>query len=153
MIKTIPSWTKCIPSASHHVKSKFMCGPLCLAFNSDLIHFTINCVHIGLALYHSSFEGKMTIMLGLLNYMKTFVIDYLFVCIFHCFTLVMTNWAQRIKFLSISVFSTTHYASGLYGICPEFKVLTPYSSEDACGLFRAAIRDPGPAFFLENEFL
>jgi len=33
------------------------------------------------------------------------------------------------------------------------KVLTPYSSEDARGLLKAAIRDPDPVVFLENEML
>lgn len=33
------------------------------------------------------------------------------------------------------------------------KVLVPYSSEDARGLLKAAIRDPDPVVFLENEIL
>ncbi|AES77323.2 pyridine-binding domain transketolase [Medicago truncatula] len=45
---------------------------------------------------------------------------------------------------------TECYAS-CYGSCPGFKVLAPYSSEDARGLLKAAIRDPDPAVFLENE--
>ncbi|KAE9453591.1 hypothetical protein C3L33_14482, partial [Rhododendron williamsianum] len=40
-----------------------------------------------------------------------------------------------------------------YGSCPGLKVLTPYSSEDARGLLKAAIRDPDPVVFLENELL
>uniref|UniRef100_A0A804MPR6 Pyruvate dehydrogenase E1 component subunit beta n=1 Tax=Zea mays TaxID=4577 RepID=A0A804MPR6_MAIZE len=36
---------------------------------------------------------------------------------------------------------------------PGLKVLTPYSSEDARGLLKAAIRDPDPVIFLENELL
>jgi len=32
-------------------------------------------------------------------------------------------------------------------------VLTPYSSEDARGLLKAAIRDPDPVVFLENEIM
>ncbi|KAL2329430.1 hypothetical protein Fmac_017011 [Flemingia macrophylla] len=40
-----------------------------------------------------------------------------------------------------------------YGAVPGLKVLTPYSSEDARGLLKAAIRDPDPVVFLENELL
>ncbi|KAI3833021.1 hypothetical protein MKX03_000805, partial [Papaver bracteatum] len=40
-----------------------------------------------------------------------------------------------------------------FGSCPGLKVLTPYSSEDARGLLKAAIRDPDPVVFLENEML
>ncbi|CAI9778991.1 unnamed protein product [Fraxinus pennsylvanica] len=40
-----------------------------------------------------------------------------------------------------------------YGSCPGLKVLIPYSSEDARGLLKAAIRDPDPVVFLENELL
>jgi pyruvate dehydrogenase E1 component beta subunit len=32
-------------------------------------------------------------------------------------------------------------------------VLAPYDSEDARGLLKAAIRDPDPVVFLENEML
>ncbi|XVF11463.1 hypothetical protein REPUB_Repub08aG0029800 [Reevesia pubescens] len=44
------------------------------------------------------------------------------------------------------------YASW-YGSCPGLKVLVPYSSEDARGLLKAAIRDPDPVVFLENELI
>lgn len=40
-----------------------------------------------------------------------------------------------------------------YGQVPGLKVLAPYSSEDARGLLKAAIRDPDPVIFLENELL
>lgn len=40
-----------------------------------------------------------------------------------------------------------------YGTVPGLKVLAPYSSEDARGLLKAAIRDPDPVVFLENELL
>ncbi|GMH15100.1 hypothetical protein Nepgr_016941 [Nepenthes gracilis] len=40
-----------------------------------------------------------------------------------------------------------------YGSCPGLKVLSPYSSEDNRGLLKAAIRDPDPVVFLENELL
>ncbi|KAB1207735.1 Pyruvate dehydrogenase E1 component subunit beta-1, mitochondrial [Morella rubra] len=40
-----------------------------------------------------------------------------------------------------------------YASVPGLKVLTPYSSEDARGLLKAAIRDPDPVVFLENELL
>ncbi len=44
------------------------------------------------------------------------------------------------------------YASW-YAHCPGLKVVAPYSSADAKGLLRAAIRDPNPVIFLENEML
>ena len=36
---------------------------------------------------------------------------------------------------------------------PGLKVLAPYDAEDARGLLKAAIRDPDPVVFLENELL
>jgi pyruvate dehydrogenase E1 component beta subunit len=44
------------------------------------------------------------------------------------------------------------YASW-YAHCPGLKVVAPWSSADARGLLRAAIRDPNPVIFLENEIL
>ena len=44
------------------------------------------------------------------------------------------------------------YASW-YAHCPGLKVVAPYSAEDAKGLLKAAIRDPNPVIFLENEML
>jgi pyruvate dehydrogenase E1 component beta subunit len=44
------------------------------------------------------------------------------------------------------------YASW-YAHCPGLKVVAPWSSADAKGLLRAAIRDPNPVIFLENEIL
>ncbi len=44
------------------------------------------------------------------------------------------------------------YASW-YGHCPGLKVVAPYSAADAKGLLKAAIRDPNPVIFLENEIL
>ena len=44
------------------------------------------------------------------------------------------------------------YASW-YGHCPGLKVVSPYSASDAKGLLKAAIRDPNPVIFLENEIL
>jgi pyruvate dehydrogenase E1 component beta subunit len=40
-----------------------------------------------------------------------------------------------------------------YSSCPGLKVLAPWSSEDAKGLLKSAIRDPNPAVYLENELL
>jgi pyruvate dehydrogenase E1 component beta subunit len=44
------------------------------------------------------------------------------------------------------------YASW-YAHIPGLKVVAPWSSADAKGLLRAAIRDPNPVVFLENEIL
>jgi pyruvate dehydrogenase E1 component beta subunit len=44
------------------------------------------------------------------------------------------------------------YASW-YAHCPGLKVVAPYSGADAKGLLKAAIRDPNPVIFLENEIL
>ncbi|KAI9786241.1 MAG: pyruvate dehydrogenase E1, beta subunit [Geoglossum umbratile] len=38
-----------------------------------------------------------------------------------------------------------------YGSIPGLKVVSPWSSEDAKGLLKAAIRDPNPVVVLENE--
>ncbi|CDM34926.1 hypothetical protein DTO013E5_3173 [Penicillium roqueforti] len=43
--------------------------------------------------------------------------------------------------------------SGWYGSIPGLKVVSPWSSEDAKGLLKAAIRDPNPVVVLENELL
>ena len=40
-----------------------------------------------------------------------------------------------------------------YAHCPGLKVIAPYSAGDAKGLLKAAIRDPNPVVFLENELL
>ncbi|CAI9787360.1 unnamed protein product [Fraxinus pennsylvanica] len=47
----------------------------------------------------------------------------------------------------------SHCYAAWYASCPGLKVLAPYSSEDARGLLKAAIRDPDPVIFLENELL
>ncbi len=44
------------------------------------------------------------------------------------------------------------YASW-YAHCPGLKVVSPWSSADAKGLLKAAIRDPNPVVVLENELL
>lgn len=44
------------------------------------------------------------------------------------------------------------YASW-YAHCPGLKVISPYSASDAKGLLKAAIRDPNPVIFLENELI
>jgi pyruvate dehydrogenase E1 component beta subunit len=43
--------------------------------------------------------------------------------------------------------------SAWYSHIPGLKVIQPYSAADAKGLMKAAIRDPNPIIFLENEIL
>jgi pyruvate dehydrogenase E1 component beta subunit len=43
--------------------------------------------------------------------------------------------------------------SSWYSHIPGLKVIAPYSASDAKGLLKAAIRDPNPVIFLENEIL
>ncbi|WP_309085357.1 pyruvate dehydrogenase complex E1 component subunit beta [Chelativorans sp.] len=43
--------------------------------------------------------------------------------------------------------------SAWYGHIPGLKVVVPYTAADAKGLLKAAIRDPNPVIFLENEIL
>ena len=43
--------------------------------------------------------------------------------------------------------------SAWYSQVPGLKVVAPYSAADAKGLLKAAIRDPNPVVFLENEIL
>ncbi|EFL90202.1 pyruvate dehydrogenase complex E1 component subunit beta [Ahrensia sp. R2A130] len=40
-----------------------------------------------------------------------------------------------------------------YGHIPGLKVIAPYGAADAKGLLKAAIRDPNPVVFLENEIM
>jgi pyruvate dehydrogenase E1 component beta subunit len=43
--------------------------------------------------------------------------------------------------------------SSWYAHVPGLKVIAPYTSADAKGLLKAAVRDPSPVVFLENEIL
>ena len=43
--------------------------------------------------------------------------------------------------------------SSWYAHCPGLKVVSPYTASDAKGLLKAAIREPNPVIFLENEVL
>jgi len=43
--------------------------------------------------------------------------------------------------------------SAWYAHVPGLKVIAPYSAADAKGLLKAAIRDPNPVVFLENEMI
>ncbi|MDI3471558.1 MAG: Pyruvate dehydrogenase E1 component beta subunit [Pseudolabrys sp.] len=43
--------------------------------------------------------------------------------------------------------------SSWYSHIPGIKVIAPYTAADAKGLLKAAIRDPNPVIFLENEIL
>jgi pyruvate dehydrogenase E1 component beta subunit len=47
----------------------------------------------------------------------------------------------------------SHCYASWYAHCPGLKVIAPWSSEDAKGLLKSAIRDPNPIIFLENEVL
>ena len=47
----------------------------------------------------------------------------------------------------------SHDFSAWYAHIPGLKVVSPFSPVDAKGLLKAAIRDPNPVIFLENEFL
>lgn len=40
-----------------------------------------------------------------------------------------------------------------YSQVPGLKVVVPWSSEDARGLLKAAVRDPDPVLVLENEIM
>lgn len=46
-----------------------------------------------------------------------------------------------------------YFKTYLETCCTFLQVLSPYSAEDAKGLLKAAIRDPDPVVFLENEIL
>jgi len=43
--------------------------------------------------------------------------------------------------------------AAMYANIPGLKVVSPYDSEDCRGLLKAAIRDPDPVMFLENELM
>lgn len=47
----------------------------------------------------------------------------------------------------------SHCYASWYAHCPGLKVVSPYSAGDAKALLKAAIRDPNPVIFLENELL
>lgn len=47
----------------------------------------------------------------------------------------------------------SHCYASWYAHCPGLKVISPYSAGDAKALLKAAIRDPNPVIFLENELL
>jgi pyruvate dehydrogenase E1 component beta subunit len=47
----------------------------------------------------------------------------------------------------------SHDSAAWYSNVPGLKVLMPYTAADAKGLLKAAIRDPNPIIFLENEIL
>ncbi|MBH0236550.1 pyruvate dehydrogenase complex E1 component subunit beta [Methylobrevis albus] len=47
----------------------------------------------------------------------------------------------------------SHDYAAWYSQVPGLKVVMPYSAADAKGLLKAAIRDPNPVVFLENEIL
>jgi pyruvate dehydrogenase E1 component beta subunit len=47
----------------------------------------------------------------------------------------------------------SHDYAAWYSNVPGLKVIAPYTAADAKGLLKAAIRDPNPIIFLENEIL
>src|SRR5919206_3890393 len=47
----------------------------------------------------------------------------------------------------------SHDYTAWYSQVPGLKVVVPYTAADAKGLLKAAIRDPNPIIFLENEIL
>ena len=47
----------------------------------------------------------------------------------------------------------SHCYAAWYSHIPGLKVIMPYTASDAKGLLKAAIRDPNPVIFLENEIL
>ena len=47
----------------------------------------------------------------------------------------------------------SHDYAAWYSNVPGLKVVVPYTAADAKGLLKAAIRDPNPVIFLENEIL
>src|SRR5919197_2279702 len=47
----------------------------------------------------------------------------------------------------------SQFYAAWYSHIPGLKVVMPYSAADAKGLLKAAIRDPNPVIFLENEIL
>ena len=49
--------------------------------------------------------------------------------------------------------STARTIPSWYSHIPGLKVIAPYTAADAKGLLKAAIRDPNPVIFLENEIL
>jgi pyruvate dehydrogenase E1 component beta subunit len=49
--------------------------------------------------------------------------------------------------------STARTIRAWYAHVPGLKVVAPYDAADAKGLLKAAIRDPNPVVFLENEML
>lgn len=59
----------------------------------------------------------------------------------------------KYEFLEAPVLFCPQCFAAWYGSCPGLKVLAPYSVEDARGLLKAAIRDPDPVVFLENEIM
>ncbi|KVH95733.1 Pyruvate dehydrogenase E1 component subunit beta [Cynara cardunculus var. scolymus] len=69
---------------------------------------------------------------------------------------VDTPITEAIDHIINSAAKTNYMSAGKINVPIVFRgpnVLVPYSSEDARGLLKAAIRDPDPVVFLENELL
>lgn len=73
-----------------------------------------------------------------------------FICADDCF---WPFYLYLLIFIGDVMFYILQCYAAWYASVPGLKVLAPYSAEDARGLLKAAIRDPDPVVFLENELL
>ena len=64
----------------------------------------------------------------------------------------LASWTPS-KFVQRVAAQHSQDFSAWYSHIPGLKVVAPYTAADAKGLLKAAIRDPNPVIFLENEIL
>ena len=62
-------------------------------------------------------------------------------------------WYAHCPGLKVSISSLLSPLSSAPGILSSSQVVSPYDAEDCKGLLKAAVRDPDPVVFLENEIL